>query len=155
VTVDGLRDKIKSGWVVTTIPEGASASAHHLANWRFAEPQTWLTGEMLLGEVTDEIERLAGRPDSTERCRQALQDFLEHPDEEHRIALREAYLAIPAHLRIYALGDMDAKDEPLITLITPVGEKASGRVVTDADHRRSLEYFARSDAATAAYRVSA
>jgi predicted NAD-dependent protein-ADP-ribosyltransferase YbiA (DUF1768 family) len=153
VTLDGLREKVRSGWVVTTIPEGAQASAHHLASWRFTEPRTWLTGEMLLGEVADEIEWLAGRPDSSQRCQEALQEFRDHPDEERRDALRKAYLAIPAHLRIYVLGDMDAGDEPLVKLMTPMGEEAFERVVTDADHRRALDYFDRRDAVTEDYRA--
>jgi len=146
VTLDGLAEKIRSGWVATHLPEGGRASAHHLASWRFAEPQMWVTPEGLLGEVADEIERLAGRPDSSERCRRAVTYLLAHPDEDRRAALRAAYEAMPVHLRRYVLGDMDRKDRPVRVLMTPVGADLDGRVVTEADHRGETAYFADRDA---------
>jgi hypothetical protein len=68
VDLDGLREKLRTGWVATSLPPGARASAHHLASWRFSEPQMWVTAEQLLGEVADDIDTLNGRPDSTRRC---------------------------------------------------------------------------------------
>lgn len=54
------------------LPEGAKASAHHLASWKFAEPKTWLTPQMLLGEVRDDIDNLhvPPRPLSYRHARQ-------------------------------------------------------------------------------------
>ncbi len=66
--LDGLRSKLAAGWVATTLDEGARASAHDLASWRFGKVVTWITAEELLGEVVDAIDRLNGRPDSTDRC---------------------------------------------------------------------------------------
>ncbi|MCX4403273.1 hypothetical protein OG840_15880 [Streptomyces sp. NBC_01764] len=42
VTVDEFEQKLRSGWVATDLPEGAEASAHDLASWKFSEPRTWL-----------------------------------------------------------------------------------------------------------------
>jgi hypothetical protein len=38
VTLDGLREKIRSGWVATALPQGAFASVHDLASWKFDRP---------------------------------------------------------------------------------------------------------------------
>jgi predicted NAD-dependent protein-ADP-ribosyltransferase YbiA (DUF1768 family) len=127
--------------VATHLPEGAQASAHHLASWKFSEPRIWVTPHGLLGEVADEIDRLTGRPDSSERCLQAVTDLLAHPDEEHRGRLRAAYEAVPEHLRRYVLGDMDIKDQPVRVLMTPVGGDLDGRNVSARNHQQAREYF--------------
>jgi hypothetical protein len=107
----------------------------------------WLTPEMLLGEIRDEIDELNGRPDSSERCLAVVDVFRRDPSEENRAALREAYEAIPEHLRIYALGDQDRKDFPLQILVTGPGneiERWEGNhtLVTEAMHAQALDYFA-------------
>jgi predicted NAD-dependent protein-ADP-ribosyltransferase YbiA (DUF1768 family) len=145
VTLDEFAAKLASGWVATEFAEGARASAHHLAAWKFAEPQAWLTPEMLLGEVRDDIDQLTGRPDSTDRCLAALEVFRDQPTESHRAALREAYEAIPEHLRIYALGDQDSKDWPLRVLVAGpgnhLGRRDEDEVVTEEMHAAALNYF--------------
>lgn len=147
VTLEEFAGKLASGWVATNLEEEALASAHHLASWRFAEPQMWMTPERLLGEVRDEIDQLNGRPDSTQRCLAAVEVFRREPTEENRAAVRELYEAIPEHLRRYALGDMDRKDMPLRVLAAGPGahlDGGSGRSfeVTEEAHAKALEYFA-------------
>ncbi|WP_405852463.1 NADAR family protein [Streptomyces sp. NBC_00090] len=146
-TLEGFAGKLASGWVATDLPEGARASAHHLASWKFAEPKSWLTPEMLLGEVRDDIDNLNGRPDSTRRCLAAVDAFRQQPTEANRTAVREAYEVIPEHLRRYALGDMDRKDFPLRVIVTGPGNQIelwNGKTVdvTEEMHASALEYFA-------------
>src|SRR5208283_6058290 len=45
-----FRQKVASGWVSTTLPQGAEASAHHLARWRFDQPQSSVTPAQLIAE---------------------------------------------------------------------------------------------------------
>lgn len=156
--LDGLRAKLEAGRVATTLDEGARASAFQLASWRFGEVVSWITPEELLGEVVDAIDRLNGRPDATDRCITAMLRYLDSRTETDRIALRAAYEAIPAHHRIFVLGDMDARDIPLRLLMSEVGEtgdeyvlfefedgsEALGDdgVVTEAGRRGAFQYFA-------------
>lgn len=151
VDLDGLRDKLASGWVATSFEAGARAFAHHVGSWRFSDPRSGMKPEWLLGEVADEIDKLNGRPDSTDRCLLALDRYLHSRVEENRAALCAAYEAIPGHLRCYALGDMDRKDMPLKILCAGIGgqvETYSGlRTVTEEMHGRALEYFAGRQAA--------
>jgi ribA/ribD-fused uncharacterized protein len=142
-----FRHKVATGWVATVYPQGARAHVHHLADWRFDQPESWVTPEQLIAEVADEIDHLAGRPTSEDRCRTALDRYLAEPGDEHLAALRDAYFAVPEHLRLYLLGDQDAKDYPLRLLITPVGEVPlgespdDGTIVESSDHEAALEYF--------------
>ncbi|GIG21377.1 hypothetical protein Cch01nite_21010 [Cellulomonas chitinilytica] len=153
-----FRQKVASGWVATELPAGARVSAHLLASWTATEPTNHLSGDELVREVVDEVDRLAGRPTAAGRCMAALERFLETPSEEGRAAVRAAYGEIPRHLRRFVLGDMDAKDLPLRTLMTPAGTVADGRTVTAADHERATAYFAerrpRADKAAAATRTT-
>jgi predicted NAD-dependent protein-ADP-ribosyltransferase YbiA (DUF1768 family) len=144
VDLNGLREKLRTGWVATTLQPGARASAHQLASWQFAEPRSWITAEQLLGEVADNIDTLNGRPDSTARCLQAADRYLQTRAEPDRIALRETYLAIPAHMRRYALGDMDRKDWPLRVLCTDLGSSLTGgeKTVTQQMRQEAIDYFA-------------
>ncbi|MFH8254042.1 NADAR family protein [Streptomyces roseolus] len=137
VTLDEFEKKLRSGWVATSLPDGGTASAHHLASWTFDEPDTWLTPELLLAEVRDTIDELNDRPDSTGRCLAAVDVFLAERTEENRSAARAAYLAIPETVRHYALGDMDRKDHPLQVLVAGPG----GRLPQDPEERVTQEEY--------------
>ncbi|WP_432169384.1 NADAR family protein [Streptomyces sp. 1222.5] len=144
VTLEEFEEKVRSGWVATTLPDGARASAHGLATWRFGEPRGRLSPELLVAEVRDTVDRLNGRPDSTGRCLAAVDVFLADPTEENRAAARAAFLAVPASRRRYALGDMDSKDWPLRTLVAGPGGRTylpNDPPVTQAAYDRALAYF--------------
>ncbi|MER7406123.1 NADAR family protein [Streptomyces sp. NPDC000070] len=145
VTLEEFEEKLRRGWVATELPDGARVSAHGLAAWRFSEPRTRLTPELLLAEVRDTIDQLNGRPDSTDRCLAAVDAFLADRTEEKRAAARAAYLAIPETQRHYALGDMDSKDWPLQVLVTGPGEHlvgaAPGEPVTQEEYDEAIAYF--------------
>jgi ribA/ribD-fused uncharacterized protein len=148
LTLEQFAAKVRSGQVATTLPDGARASAHHVASWTFTDPTNWVDEDGLIGEVADEIDRLAGRPDSTDRCLAAAETYRREQSETNRVALREAYRAIPEHLRGYTLGDMDRKDGPLHALAFNLDEKSQ---------QRALAYFAerQQQRETSAHRVPA
>ncbi|MFE6524830.1 NADAR family protein [Streptomyces sp. NPDC057794] len=144
VTLEEFERKLRTGWVATELPDGAWASAHDLAAWRFSEPHTSLTPELLLAEVRDTIDQLNGRPDSTGRCLAAVDAFLAEPTEENRVIARAAYYAIPETQRHYALGDMDRKDRPLQVLVTGPGgelESSPGETVDQEEYDEAVAYF--------------
>jgi predicted NAD-dependent protein-ADP-ribosyltransferase YbiA (DUF1768 family) len=144
VDLNGLREKLRNGRVATSLPAGARAFAHHLASWQFAEPHSSITAEQLLGEAADDIDRLNGRPDSTGRCLQAADQYLQTRTDADRAALREAYEAIPGHMRVYALGDMDRRDWPLRVLCTDPGTHLvdGDEFVTEQMLQEAIGYFA-------------
>ncbi|MEJ8632648.1 NADAR family protein [Streptomyces sp. MS2.AVA.5] len=144
VTIEEFEEKLRSGWVATTLPDGAEASAHGLAHWKFSEPRSRLTPELLVAEVRDTIDQLNERPDSTGRCLSAVDAFLADRTEENRAAARVAFLAIPASRRRYALSDMDSKDWPLRVLVAGPGGRTYlpfDPPVSQEDYDRALTYF--------------
>ncbi|WP_369192136.1 NADAR domain-containing protein [Streptomyces sp. R08] len=144
VTVAEFEEKLRTGWVATSFPEGGEASAHELAEWKFREPKSWLTPELLVAEVRDSIDQLNGRPDSTGRCLAAVDVFLADRTEENRAAARAAFLNIPKSQRRYALGDMDSKDRPLRVLVAGPGAQTYlpfDGTVTQKDYDNALAYF--------------
>lgn len=144
VTLEQFEKKLRSGWIATTLPEGGRASGFHLASWKFGEPSSHIEPDTLLAEIRDTIDELNDRPNSTARCMEAVATFLAHRTAENRAAALAAYLAIPETHRVYALGDMDAKDRPLQVLIAgPDGTTQSNpeQRVTKAEYLRAIEYF--------------
>ncbi|WP_457033569.1 NADAR family protein [Kitasatospora sp. P5_F3] len=144
VTVEEFEEKLRTGWVATSFPEGGEASAHELADWKFSEPESWLTSELLVAEVRDTIDQLNGRPDSTGRCLAAVDVFLADRTEENRAAARAAFLAVPESQRRYALGDMDSKDWPLRVLVAGPGSRtylSFDGTVTQEGYDSALAYF--------------
>ena len=149
-------EKVRSGWVATTYMPGARASAHMVASWRMADPVSAVTAEQLIAEVSDEIKRLRDEPTSEDRCLAALRRYLAAPGPAGLAELRSAYLAVPEHLRVFLLGDMDARDVPLRQLLTPAGDPLLGfeglpeaPAVTEADKQDALAWFAEWTRATA------
>ncbi|MGZ9929700.1 NADAR family protein [Streptomyces sp. NC-S4] len=144
VTVAEFEEKLRTGWVATSFPEGGEASAHELADWKFSEPESWITPELLVAEVRDTIDELNGRPDSTDRCLAAVDVFLADRTEENRAAARAAFLAVPESQRRFALGDMDRKDWPLRVLVAGPGGRtylSFDGTVTQENYDGALAYF--------------
>lgn len=121
---------------------GARASAHEVASWTFTNVQSRVSAEEPFAEVVDRIESLNNRPDSSDRCLDALDAYLADETEANRQLRADAFEAIPDHRKSYILGDMDAREWPILVLITPVGSDLAGEVVTEERRAEALEYFA-------------
>jgi predicted NAD-dependent protein-ADP-ribosyltransferase YbiA (DUF1768 family) len=139
----GLRQWLESGKIALQdperpVPERPAPTPRWSA--RYPEP---LTNQGFLGEVADEIEALNGRPTTSDRCWEAIRRYQSDPFEDNRVHIREAYLAIPAHRRVFVLGDMDRQDIPLRQLVTDIGEPVGGDgpIATAEMHSKVLEYF--------------
>ncbi|MCX4673364.1 NADAR family protein [Streptomyces sp. NBC_01381] len=145
----GLEKLLESGDIAVTEP-GAPAAPAPPSKWRarYGEP---LTPQGFLLEVADKVEELSGRPTAAQRCQEAIRHFQQDPSEPNRTVLREAYLAVPPHLRVFVLGDMDHQDRPLRILLTELGEAVDGDgpVATADMHQQALDYFNRLEQAVA------
>jgi hypothetical protein len=117
VDFEGFKAKVASGWVVTTLPEGAHVSIHGLGRLIATSVDTFAPEAEFIKEVADEIDRLNDRPNSADKCEAALARFEAEQSEEARDALRLAYEAVPAHNRQYLLRDMDVQDIPIRMII--------------------------------------
>ncbi|MFD7259173.1 NADAR family protein [Streptomyces sp. NPDC059874] len=141
----GLGGRLASGKVALTPPD-AEEPVPPASKWesRYPEP---VTGESFLLEVADEIAALGGRPRARDLLWEAVRDYQRETTETKRARLRDAYLAVPAHLRVYVLGDMDRQDRPLRILTTDIGQPVDGDgpVVTEQMHQSARDYFTRGD----------
>jgi len=71
----------------------------------------------VVGGVADEISKLNNQPDSSDICHSIYKEYLAQPSPQLKEKLKVAYEAIPTHLRMYILGDMDSKDYPIQEII--------------------------------------
>ena len=117
VDLEGFKTKLKTGWVVTSLPEGASVSISFLANFNAKDVAAFIREGEFLKEVIDVIAELNGQPTSSQICCQAYKEFQETKTDDARAKLKVAYESIPEHNRRYVLGDMDVKDVPVRMII--------------------------------------
>lgn len=119
VDFETFKEKVRSGWIATQIPEDAEVSVSFLSKFRAKETRCFVEPEDFILEVADEIERLNGQPTTSSRCVEAWQTYQKDPSHQNKEALRFAYEAVPKHNRRYLLGDMDAKDFPIRGVLYP------------------------------------
>jgi hypothetical protein len=112
VTLQEFKEHVRSGWVVTQVPKGAPVSFHHLFSGK-CDFECYVKVEELVKEVEDVLGQFHGVSTSSQRCVDAFRRYLFAPSVPLREALREAYTAVPEHLREYLLGDMDSRDGPI------------------------------------------
>lgn len=117
VTFEEFEQKVRSGWVVTHLPENAELNIHHLAAFKARDVFNFVEEIDLVREVKDLLEQFNGDLSLSEKCWRAFLRYVENPTESNRVELRQAYLAVPKHLRGYILGDQDLKDTPIQTIL--------------------------------------
>jgi predicted NAD-dependent protein-ADP-ribosyltransferase YbiA (DUF1768 family) len=142
IDVERLKQRLHTGDVAATPPDGARVSIVQVAEWRVTDVRAYLDADLLLGDVADDLDRLNRRPDSYRRCLQALRVYLADPSEANRVVLRERYLGIPQHRRRLRLRAMDPR---LRILISDIGAACRGdrqeRTVTREMHDEALAYL--------------
>lgn len=107
--VASLTEAARAGRIATRVPDGTRIEIHELGAFTVAEEYYVTELEDMLRSVPDLVAKANGRPDSVQRCREALRAYQVAPGDATREALRVAYEAVPAHNRMY-VGDMDSKD---------------------------------------------
>lgn len=147
---DGLRAAFDDGTLTLAPPEGAEIIVAGTATGP-AWFESWLTADLVMGDLADEVDRLNDRPDSSGRCWDALIAYAAEPSRANLGIVRERYYAVPEHRRIYMLGDMDQNDVPARILLAELGETIPARhpdhtlTVTPETREWALEYFRRSE----------
>jgi predicted NAD-dependent protein-ADP-ribosyltransferase YbiA (DUF1768 family) len=147
---DGLRTAFADGTLTLTPPEDARVTVSGTAIGT-VRLESWSTPELLIADLSDEVDRLNDRPDSTGRCWDALVAYAAEPSSANLEIVRERYHAVPEHRRIHVLGDMDQNDVPVRILLAEPGETIPARhpdhtlTVTPEMQEWALEYFRRSE----------
>lgn len=124
VTLEGLKDLIKSGWIVTSVKGSVDFSMFPLGYVKSGELLYSMKEDELVKEVQDITNDLNDQPTSRIICRQAFKDYLADKSDENKDKLKTAYENIPEHNRAYVLGDIAVDDIPIrIVLYGAEGEK--------------------------------
>jgi predicted NAD-dependent protein-ADP-ribosyltransferase YbiA (DUF1768 family) len=151
---DGLRAAFDDGTLTVAPPADAEVIVAGTAAGP-ARLESWLTPELVIGDLADELDRLNDRPDSSGRCWAALISYAAEPSRANLEIVRQRYHEVPVHRRIYVLGDMDQNDVPVRILLAEPGETIPARdpdrtlTVTPEKRERALDYFRRSERAIA------
>lgn len=116
VNLKEFKRKVKEGWIVTQVPQGADISCHHVYYGKCGV-ECYVKIKEFVKEVEDTLRELRGEKTTSQLCREAFAIFLDKPAENNRKALGLAYRRIPEHLRMYVLRDMDAKDGPIRSVL--------------------------------------
>lgn len=97
------------GQVRTRVPAGAAISIDGMGVVRIQRGHWGIQLADRIAELRDMILQLNGDPGAVQRCREAFAAYQASPAPARREQLRQAYEAVPQHLRLYC-GDMDDKD---------------------------------------------
>jgi hypothetical protein len=112
VDLDGFRQKVRQGQVVTSVPNGATIFLGTEVGVYLTATDVYAGGDTddLIGQVEDELRELRGELTSSDLCRAAYDAYQADPSDATKEQLRAAYFAVPKHQRPYLLFDMNGRD---------------------------------------------
>ena len=115
--LNGFIEKVRSGWIKTSIPDNHDLYAFPLGNFKIEKFFPGRSEEELIKEVKDILAILNNRPTSLNLCREAFQTYQSNPSKEHFNKLKESYELVPNHNKKFILGDMDVDDIPIRVIL--------------------------------------
>lgn len=113
VDFEGFKQKIRQGWIKTSIPPGEPIRAFPLGVIETTRIHPNRTESELVKEVESIISEFQGEQTPAQICLEAFNDYVKCPSEKHEELLRTAYENVAAHNRKFLLGDMDVDDIPI------------------------------------------
>jgi uncharacterized protein (TIGR02996 family) len=117
VTFAEFKEKVRDGWVVTSIPDGARVNIHNVAFFTVSGVSVNGPEEEFVKDVANAIEELNGRPTAQARLIQAIGGLREQDTPELRSEFRRAYADLPAYLRRYFFGSRRERHTDLQRLL--------------------------------------
>jgi uncharacterized protein (TIGR02996 family) len=112
ISIQEVECMFEDGRLTTQPPPDAWIRIPGLGRLKLRDSIWHVAPEERIREARDLLQQLNGKPGTIQRCREAHLAYEDNPADEQREALRQAYHAVPAHLRMYC-GDMDSKDWPI------------------------------------------
>jgi hypothetical protein len=110
--LDEVAALFDAGRLTTAVPEGAWVAIDGLGRFRAGEGHWGVRPRERVREAHDLVHTLTGSTGAVRRCIDRHREYRQEPSPERRELLRQAYEAVPDHLRRYC-GDMDSKDGPI------------------------------------------
>ena len=101
--------KVNSGWVVTTLPEGADVSVSKITGFTANKILFSVPESEFIKEVLDTIEELNERPSSLALFVQASKNYWNEPNEENQRLMHEAFEKVPHHRKKFVTNTRDRR----------------------------------------------
>jgi hypothetical protein len=109
VPIEHVQTMFDSGKICNTAPVGAKVILPGLGRFRTTTEFGNVAIQSRMSEIRDKHDVLNGRPSVIVTCAKLFETYQTNPSPVAREALRNAYEAVPEHLRCYC-GDMDTRD---------------------------------------------
>lgn len=109
--------KVRDGWVVTSVPEGATVCIHHVARFAVSGVRAEGPEAEFVKDVANAIEELNGRPTAQARLVEAIHGLRKGETPELVEQFRRAYSDLPAYCRKYTFGSRMEKYKDLQRLL--------------------------------------
>ncbi len=117
VTFEGFREKVREGWVVTSIPEGARVSIVNVCSFTAINVSVAGPEEELIKDVAAAIGEMNGRPTPQQRLIEAIKGLREQETPELQDRFRQAFADLPSYRRKYTFGSRMEKYTDLQRLL--------------------------------------
>lgn len=117
LTIEEFKKQIELGRITTKVPESSKVKIYGLGECTVGECFYSADINQKVNEIGDIIADLNGDKTSSQICYEIYDEYCANPSDKLRESLKVAYENIPEHLRVYVLGDMDLKDNPIKTII--------------------------------------
>jgi hypothetical protein len=112
VPVQEIRTLYDQGRICNAAPRGSRILLPGLGEFWTTTDFGGVTVHDRIGEIQDMLNEVNGRPGVIKICMERFEAYRREPSEQAKEQLRDAYEAVPGHLRMYC-GDMDSKDWPI------------------------------------------
>jgi hypothetical protein len=106
---EGFIRKVESGWVITSLPEGAEVSVHPITCFIAKDILYKVPESEFIKQALDAVEELNGRPTSLEQFINAKKFYWEEPNDGNRALMHEAFERVPHHMKKYVLNERDKR----------------------------------------------
>jgi len=106
----------ETGRICNNAPSGSRILLPGLGAFRTTADFGFVSVHDRIGEIYDKLNELNGRPSVITTCAKLFEKYQQEPSQQAKEQLREAYEAVPHHLRCYC-GDMDTKDTAIRAVI--------------------------------------
>ena len=112
---DELDEAAARGQIATELQVGETVTIIGLGSFKIKSGSGIEMG-LKLNEFKDKLLELNGGENSIAKCARIFEEYKKHPTKKLRDELKDAYEAIPEHLRIF-VGTMDTRDYEVMQVI--------------------------------------
>lgn len=119
IDIEKLEECIQNEKIISNLPDGSNLFIKDIGMIEILETNYSVNAYEKFREIVEDVKKLNGQQTFSEITYTLFKEYNENPSDKLKNEIKEAYEAIPSHLRKYVLGDMDAKDWPIRIIIYP------------------------------------